>query len=344
VNDTEIANATFPKAPTVLEYSMQHQVAEPWRALFFILASILGVSGCSGGAAAPASAIPSAVTRTSSSRMDDAARAQTLVFVGASSGSRINIYSRQGKEVGQISQIGGGSITADSSGTLYVPATTSSEFYILPKPYTEPPTIIADSGQYPVDVAVDSKTGLIAVVNILTTSDGPPSVRFYEQAAKKPCATVGNKRFSKLYFAAFDASGILYVDGTGSSGQTAVGEVAGGCKAESITALKTSNHIAFPGGVAVNAADQVCIEDQQGASIDTYARQPNGSLELSETTPLAGASDPVTFAFAQDGKHLWSVDAGLGTASEFPYPAGGPAEVTISGVGGGIAVTPIETP
>lgn len=331
---------------------MHYHSAGPWRARIFILALSLAVSGCSGGAAAPGSAIPaavgpSAVTRTSSLHPDEAApaKARTLVFVFASSTNEIAIYSGAGKPVGQISQISNGyDISADSSGTLYVAATSSSEFYVLPKPYTEQPSIVADSGEYPSHVAVDSKTGLTAVTNIFTTTGGPASVRFYERGAKNPCATVGNENIARLSFAAFDASGDVYVDGTNSTGQPIVGEVKGGCKAQSIALVKTSNQIGFPGGVAVNTADQVCIEDQTGQSIDTYTRQPNGTLKLSGTTPLGGAVDPLTFAFTQDGKHVWTVDVGLTTASEFPYPAGGSAEVTIPAVGGGIAVTPIETP
>ncbi len=171
---------------------------------------------------------------------------------------------------------------------------------------------------------------------------------FYGTGKTTPCKTVSNSTWSRVYFGAFDSKGNLFVDGSDANGNVLVGEVTGDCKATTITTLKVGNAIAFPGGIQITNDDDVAIEDQEGAAIYTYKPPANGSLgKPIATTPLKGASDPVTFAFTSTGTDLWTSDAGLIAADEFAYPKGGSPIASIKASLSepiGVAVIPAEVP
>ena len=237
-------------------------------------------------------------------------------------------------------------LTTDASGTLYVANTGASNILLYPKPYTSPSTTLNDANEYPVGISYDPTNGEIAVSNIFSTSGGAGSVSIFAKGATTPCVTVGNSNWSAAYFAAFDKSGNVYVDGHDNNGNTIVGEVTGGCSATTISTLSTGNAISFPGGIQVLSNGDVAIDDQLGAAVYTYAPASGGSLGSPvATTSLSGASDPVNFAIKAEDHNLWTADAGLLNANKYGYPAGGSPSKTFTNnfqLPIGVAVNPAQ--
>lgn len=238
-------------------------------------------------------------------------------------------------------------LAADSSGDIYIADTANSRVQVYKNDYKTLKASLADASQYPAGVAVDTMTGVVGVTNIISTAGGAGSVSFYAKGATKPCTTVSNASFARVYFDGFDAKGNLYIDGSNSSGSVVVGVITGGCAAKSITTLTTGNSILFPGGVNVSPKGDVVIDDQEGYFLYAYKPALKGSLGKPVTsTSLSGASDPVTFAFNKAATSAFTADAGLAEALGYKYPAGGSPTLTITGFGQpiGVAVTPVDVP
>lgn len=237
-------------------------------------------------------------------------------------------------------------LASTKAGSFYIANTGDSNIPLYSSAFKLTATL-KDPNQYPAGVSYDETTGVVGVTNIISTSDGPGTVSFYAKGKTTPCKTVGNSDWGRVYFAAFNAKGVLFVDGEDTSGNVLVGEVTGGCNAKTITTLKTSNAIEFPGGVQVTKSGDIAIDDQEGYAVYTYKPPVKGSLGTPvSTTPLSGASDPVTYAFTSTEKDLWTADAGLEAAEEYAYTAGGSPVKADTGLSEpiGVAVTPVEVP
>jgi len=169
------------------------------------------------------------------------------------------------------------------------------------------------------------------VTNILTTSGGPGSVSFFNKSGTL-LTTLSNANFAKVLFDAFDAKGNLYIDGTNASGAFVAGEVVGGVGGTAIAVLTTGNSVGFPGGIAISSAGKIALDDQQNVTIFTYNAPVNGSLGMPiATTPLAGAGDPISFAFTRTNRRIWVADAARGLSSGSTASAPGkPPKVLVS--------------
>jgi DNA-binding beta-propeller fold protein YncE len=198
-----------------------------------------------------------------------------------------------------------------------------------------------DPGEYPVGVAYDAKTGVVGVTNIISTNDGSGSVSFYAKNATKPCVTLRKNHVASVYFAAFDATGNLYVNGKTDTGQVFIGVVSGECAATSITALSTKKPLGFPGGVQVAPDGNIAIGDQLSSTIDTYKPPVNGHLGVPITTTSL-TDGGIAFVFSKSGKTLWA--QGSSSVVEYAYPAGGAPLVTIGVEAAGIVVLPVAPP
>jgi hypothetical protein len=232
------------------------------------------------------------------------------------------------------------------AGSFYVANTGDSNIILYSSAFKKVATL-NDPNQYPVAAAYEETTGIVGVTNIISTSDGPGSVSFYAKGKTTPCKTVSSTNWGRVYFGAFNTKGTLFIDGEDPSGNVLVGEVTGGCSAKTITTLKVSNAITFPGGVEVTKTGDIAIGDQSGAAVYTYKPPIKGSLGAPvTTTPLTGASDDVTFSFTSTLKDLWTADAGLAAGEEYAYTAGGSPVKGISGLSLpiGVIATPVEVP
>jgi hypothetical protein len=278
----------------------------------------------------------------------DAAKTGAVVVSDASNYD-VYAYTTKGKLVATItglSQPQG--LASDTAGSIYIANTSASNILVYKNDYKTLLATYNDANQYPAGVGYDDTTGVVGVTNIISTAGGAGSVSFYAKGkTSKPCVTVSNANFARVYFGGFDKAGDFFVDGENSSGAVVVGVVTGQCKAKAITPLTTSNAISFPGGVEVTPTDEVAIDDQLGPAVYTYKNSIKKTLgKPVSTTPLTGASDPVTFAFTKTATDLWTADAGLVAAPEYAYPKGGSPITTITSAGQpiGVAVTPVEIP
>lgn len=341
-------------------------------------ALVILVAGCSGGnALSPTSAVPQSgltgrsaqsVLRQSAARtsvlppgralvvrpdtsagfVDASAPSKGEVFVSDAGLNDVFLFSAAGKPEALItgfSQPQG--LGVDSTGNLYVANTNLSEIVVYKTDYKTIKETLDDSGQYPVDVKYDVRTGLIGVTNIISTSDGPGSVSFFAKGSTSPCVTVSNANWGRVYFGAFAAGGDFFIDGEDPNGNTLVGVVHGGCSATGIATLSTGNAISFPGGVQVTPNNQIVVDDQLAAAVYTYAHPTGGSLGSPlSTTFLSGSGDTVQFTLHRTADVLWTADAELASSYKFPYPAGGSPAKTISGLLEpiGVAENPLEAP
>jgi len=339
-------------------------------------ALIILVAGCSGGnAVSPSSAVPQSAGRSAQSVLRQSALRTSVLppshafvsrpdtsagFVNASAPSKgevfvsdaalgdVFLFSAAGKPEALITGFSEPQgLGVDSTGNLYVANTNLSDIVVYKTDYKTIKETLDDSGQYPVDVKYDVRTGLIGVTNIISASGGPGSVSFFAKGSTSPCATVYNKNWARIYFGAFAAGGDFFVDGEDPNGNTLVGVVHGGCSATGISTLSTGNAISFPGGVQVTPNNEIAIDDQIAGAVYTYAHPTNNSLGSPLSTAfLSGSGDTVEFTFHRTADALWTADAELLSSFKFPYPAGGSPSKTISGLLEpiGVAENPLEAP
>ncbi len=280
----------------------------------------------------------------------DAARKGALI-VADSSVSDVFVYTLGGMLTATITgfhQPQG--LALDPAGDVYVANTLGNDIPVYKSDYKTLKAVLTDPGEYPVGVAYDMASGIVGVTNIISANNGPGSVSMYAKGALKPCVTLKNSAFAKMYGDGFDAAGNLYIDGLDGSGtRTIVGVVKNGCSASAIVPLTTGNAIAFPGDVKVSPAGDIAIEDQGAQAIYTY-KPPTGTAlgKPISTTPLKFTSDPVAFAFTKSAAAVYVTDVALPISKlqKFPYPAGGVNLQTI--IAGkepvAIAVTPLASP
>jgi len=130
--------------------------------------------------------------------------------------------------------------------------------------------------------------------------------------------------FIETFFAGYDASGDLYVDGLSSFG-VGVAELPKGSSA--FETLTTSNTLEFPGGVQWDG-QWITIDDQDAHAIYQY-NQSGTSLTVEGTTSLTGSGDCVDTWIATG--YVICPDAENNDGLIFPYPAGGSSTATLTG-------------
>jgi hypothetical protein len=231
-------------------------------------------------------------------------------------------------------------MTSDRAGNIYIADTENAQIQVWAPPYSGPPTLIADPGQFPAGVDQRNNGGFLAVTNIISQAGGDGSVSLYRNNTM--VATISDPGLLEAFFCAFDHAGNLYVDGFNSDGVFTIAEIAhattGG---RTVQYLTTSNTIGFPGGVEVANNGDIIIDDQtfDAPVIYTYNPPSGGSLgsPIDSTSLAPNGSDPVTFAFKTHNHNLYTADAGNFTSQEFSYPAG----VLENTIGSGTFVQPI---
>jgi hypothetical protein len=259
-------------------------------------------------------------------------KGREAIIVSDAANNVVDIFNAKGAQTAQLtgfSQPQG--LALDNEGNLYVADTSNSRIQVYAAGFNGSPTTISDSGEAPVGVAIDRNDNL-AVTNIITTSDGPGSVSFFNKSGTL-LTTLSDTNFAKVIFDAFDRKGNLYLDGTNASGGFVAGEIVGGVNGKAITILTTGNTFGYPGGIAFSSTGTIAIDDQENVAIYTYNAPVKGSLGAPiATTPLTGAGDPIGITFTQTDKGIWVADPARGgapnkvlvpSADKYQYPAGG---------------------
>ncbi|MGA7355741.1 MAG: NHL repeat-containing protein [Candidatus Cybelea sp.] len=314
------------------------------------------LAGCSGGAAG----VPSATTAISQQSVGAQSMSSVLrpgvpelhsnrpptafvsneinakggasIIVSDASDNVVDIFNAKGKQTAQLTGFSEPQgLALDAAGNLYVADTSNSRIQVYAAGFKGTPTTINDPGEFPASVTIDSK-GNLGVANILTTSDGPGSVSFFNNGGTL-LTTLSNANFAKVIFDAFDDKGNLYIDGTNASGAFVAGEVVGGVSGKAITILATGNSVGYPGGIAISSRHKIVLDDQQNLTIFTYNAPVKGSLGMPiATTPLTGAGDPISFAFTRTNRGIWVADAarGLSSGSTASAPGEPPPKVLVS--------------
>jgi hypothetical protein len=287
--------------------------------------------------------------------MNPDAKGKPLIFaaddLGSCSGGRSNtdggdvdIYLQGGKNkmVGQVTGFcSPAGLATDAVGNLYVADEGHAAIPVYAPPYTGAPFLtLDDTGELPYDVAVSPK----GVVGVLNNSN----VTFYAKNSATPCATVSDPNFPIMNDDGFDKNGNLYIDGFGAppSYDSAVGEIKGGCHADKIIPLTTTNTLGFLLDIRVDKAGRVAIYDDHESGdtvIDTYNPPKQGSLGSPVSTiSLSGLLHSYAFTFRASGAEIY-VGAANAESYEvvgFGYPGGGEKKTFNAGGGTGIAVTP----
>jgi hypothetical protein len=249
-------------------------------------------------------------------------------------------------------------LTSDVSGNLYVADTIDARIPVFAPPYrNKPVSVLPDSGQWPVDVAV-AKDGTVAAVNICQPSgsrcSGPGSIVFYtNNQSQTPCATVrGKSSMTAMLWDEFDANANLYFTAVLNYTKVVIARISGECNATSVTVLKPNAQIVWAAGIQVDPNGNVAILNGFGnsglPSIDVFKASPSSrKLELLSDQPLLDSGTISSFALTKDGSTLYTAEPHYSLA--YAYPQGGYLEEQLSPPSGGdliegVAVVPAAVP
>jgi hypothetical protein len=266
--------------------------------------------------------------------MDPKAVPDNLWYVADTFASSIFMYSwRKQTEVGEI---GSGlsepyTFCVDKAQDVYIADFGLQEILEYQHGGTTPIKTLSTNGDA-ISCAVDPTTGNLAVVNFISNS-GDGNVLVYTNATGTP-TKYSVTDLLEIWFASYDASGNLFVDGESYSGVELAELPAGGSSFETITANVS---FGFPGGVQWDGK-YLDVGDQTTNTV--YQFTVSGTTATEEgSTPLTGASDAFQFFVPKfgsgrhnpQGNRITAADFGTGNANKYLYPAGGNPTKTISG-------------
>src|SRR4029077_6750716 len=135
-----------------------------------------------------------------------------LMFVSDDNNNQILIFTQSDEGETQCGAITGSEFSqpqgldTDRAGDLYVANTSDSNILKFIPPYTGSPVVITDPGQYPADVAPVCGNRIF-VTNIISTANGPGSLRAYTLTGHSPLHTYSDPNAAREYFVTCDPSG-----------------------------------------------------------------------------------------------------------------------------------------
>jgi hypothetical protein len=308
------------------------------------------LTACSGGAgtasppplAQPGSTVPQSLLRAANSFAPPRA-----IVVSDATANTVNVFTPDGK---RIATIGGFSepqgLAANGAGSIFVADSANSRIVEYKDDYKTKLAIFADAGEYPSWVGVDDADGIVGVTNVLSTAGGSGSVSIFAKGQPaRPCVTVHNTAWARVYFGAFDGTGNFYVVGGTADGKPLVGVVRDGCSSTTIATLTHSTVLNSPGGVAAGAGGTIYISDQTASAIYGFTPSKNSLGPPVSTTRLTGGVG--SFALTHDAGDVWTLNSSMAGVSEYAFPAGGSPLRTIGAkfeLPIGIAVAPPDIP
>jgi hypothetical protein len=191
--------------------------------------------------------------------------------------------------------------------------------------------------------AIDEfKVGGTAPIKTLTTSAGEPVGCAYDPSSNTLAATIINNGevvfyanatgsgtvsqspLIEAFFATYDPSGNLYVDGFNSNDEFGLVELKKG--SSTWETLSTSNTVEFPGQVQYDGT-YVTVNDQDAHDIFGYTCSGT-TCTLKQTVSLSGSSDCDQTWIAKG--YVVCPDAGNDDGEIYKYPAGGSAIATLT--------------
>ena len=207
----------------------------------------------------------------------------------------------------------------DDRGNVYIANTSRSTI----DEYSHAGTFVqalADPNQYPVDCAYDRSSGLLAVANILTASGGPGSISIYSGGVLQhtyPAPNMGHV----AYVGYVDGTGILWLDGTGSSGTAQLDSFRDG----TFTPVRIRGGVRVGGSIEWSALTKSMNIGGATASGKSAILQLSPKGKVLGQTPLdCGSSTGCAPAeFFIKGPRVTVTDATALTVATYPFPAGG---------------------
>jgi hypothetical protein len=208
---------------------------------------------------------------------------------------------------------------ADTKGNVWITNTGTSS--VLEYNGTKQVGTLSDTGQYPVGCAVD-KAGDVAVTNIFAASGAAGSVTIFAKG-KGSGKNIPITGFSEVFFGAYDKGSNLWVDGIGGS-VAAVAELTK--KGKVVNGTLSGASLEFPGGVNYDGK-LIVVNDQDTASLYQLKK-----FKVVGTVPLTGATDIDQDWIDNGTSQVIGPDAGAANVKIYPYPKGGNATTTLSGL------------
>lgn len=214
------------------------------------------------------------------------------------------------------------SLCVDKARRVYVPDYSRAQIDEYAHGRQNPMRALADTTGYPMGCAVDPSNGDLAVTNFYGTASEEGQVLVYRHARGLPKSYIASD-ISHYWFATYDDSGDLFVDGASgstcypSSCTVVVAELPRGAK--TFTDLALDKSIGFPGGLVWDGSD-LAVGDQDTNEVYRFKISGvNGKLE--GVTDLGGAQD--VFQFFIFGNRVIGADHTANTVFYWKYPAGG---------------------
>jgi DNA-binding beta-propeller fold protein YncE len=311
-------------------------ILSPARYAFSVLTTAAILAGCGGTSQlAPSThsfgstAVQPQISRRS--WMAPEAKGQNLLYVTDFGTNDVDVYSYPAAKL--LGTLAGFSAPhgdcVDHAGDVFVVNTAAYDILEYAHGGISPIAKLKDSGWYPLNCAVDPKTGNLAVTNGSLGSDAG-NVAIYKHAKGTPTDYSAQNIFL-YYFCGYDDKGNLYVDGTTNhTNAFEFAELPAGSK--TFTAITLDQVFQIPGGVQWDGK-HIAVGDRrapssQGSTIYEFAIHRKGGKEVG-STPLNGSADVNQF-WIQGSTVIGPNSAG--NVIFWSYPNGGAPKKTISGL------------
>jgi hypothetical protein len=214
-------------------------------------------------------------------------------------------------------------IATDNKSNLYIANTETQQVLVYPAGSTTQSQAIATNG-YPAGVAVLGN--YIYVSNIVNLSGSTPGN--FQSFLKNgtPYRSYNCPQALEVFYITANKHGDVFADGFDASDAPAVWEV----PQETLTCTQLSIPLNFPGGLAIDNAGNLLVDDQEANTISYAPPSYTAQVASSDIGGTEGL-DPVTIALQKGNTSIWTANAGAASATQYTYPGGGTATLTISG-------------
>lgn len=224
----------------------------------------------------------------------------------------------------------------DAHGTVWIAVTGDldvREFKALDK---DPIAVLADPLGFPASCAVNLKSGDLAVTDESGDS-GPGQILIYKHARGTP-TVYSNPVETSYFFAAYDESGNLYVDGLTAKSAYVISVLPAGKHTLSTMTIHGAT-LYYPGTVDWTGSSLILGDQECGARKTSclYEASVSGSTAtITKTIALSGSCDVAQVAI--EGSHVYGGDyqhctrSDESTVDRWAFPAGGKPGATIKGV------------
>jgi DNA-binding beta-propeller fold protein YncE len=201
-------------------------------------------------------------------------------------------------------------MSVDAGKNVWVANSGSSTILAFRKGSLTAYLTLADSGEFPADVCVDSNRNVFAT-NLIATNGAPGSVSEWIGGKGDPVNLAVPNNTQVLYCALDDKHDLYVSYESSTTGAGAMAEFVGGKGPPKLTKVTTK----FAGGLEFDGTQDLVANDQFGPSTNIY-ELPNPKPAKTFTDP----GDPASVALLKDDHYIYITDAAGGNLYEYTYP------------------------